>query len=232
MERHEGLTGQTVYPRAGSVSYTPSIGKTDFSGILPVMTADEEVGLSATCNAEAIVGSAWSTLQTETHKLPWEDDFWERFLDPTVSAYSMLEKGFKRPMPFYHDAATGSSEDAEVDRRVMSKTFQPIPDFMKLIKDIPERSWQEERDALWETSIRRWVALIDTWTASDCLVVRALQEKGSFTEKAQILVDVFYNKAPQTLMKRVNSLSRLCSWLQTNKMSFPCSESEFFGVEV
>ena len=55
---------------------------------------------------------------------------------------------------------------------------------------------------MWETAIRRWVAILDSWTADGILLVQALQSKESFTEKAQILVDVFFNKAPQTLMKK------------------------------
>jgi hypothetical protein len=58
--------------------------------------------------------------------------------------------------------------------------------------------------------------------------VQALQSKESFTEKAQILVDVFFNKAPQTLMKRVNSISKVCGQLASQGIDFPCSESEFY----
>lgn len=223
-------TGHTDAVRADSVSYAPSIGKTDFSGDLPYVTDDKEIALVSDYSTDAVVGSAWSSLQTEPPKLPWEDDFWEKFLDPSVSVYSMFDRGFKRPMPFHHDVIAASSGDTEIERRVVSKTFQPVPDFMKLIRDVPEKSWQEERDALWETAIRRWVALIDTWNAPDSLVVRALQDQSTFKEKAQILVDVFFNKAPQTLMKRVNSLSKLCSCLQEQGLSSPCSEADFYLV--
>ena len=61
------------------------------------------------------------------------------------------------------------------------------------------------------------------------LLVEALQSKGTFTEKAQILVDVFFNKAPQTLIKRVNSLGRVCNYFNEVNIAFPCSESDFYS---
>jgi hypothetical protein len=77
-------------------------------------------------------------------------------------------------------------------------------------------------------AIRRWVAILDSWAADGILLVQALQSKESFTEKAQILVDVFFNKAPQTLMKRVNSISKVCGQLASQGIGFPCAESEFY----
>lgn len=212
-----------------SYSYAPSLAQTDFSEFLPLQTRDDELQLSTRYSTDAIVGSAWTSLQSESPKLPWEMDFWNKFLDPTITALDLFDKGYKRPMPFHYEGGSASSAEAEVERRVAAKTFPVMRSFLKNIRDVPEKSWQEERDALWETAIRRWVALLDTCNAGDALLIRALQEKASFTEKAQILVDVFFNKAPQTLMKRVNSLSKLCSNLADNDLKFPCSEDEFYS---
>lgn len=43
-----------------------------------------------------------------------------------------------------------------------------------------------------------------------------------------MLVDVFFNRAPQTLMKRVNSLSRITNYLISYGRTFPCSESDVY----
>ena len=59
--------------------------------------------------------------------------------------------------------------------------------------------------------------------------LKSLHSKRTFTEKAQILVDVFYNKAPQTLIKRANSLNSLCGALRAVGSSFPCTEEEFYN---
>ena len=76
------------------VSYSPSI-RTDFSGLLPEISTDEGLNIVEGYNPEAVVQSAWKSLAAETPKLPWERNFWDKFLDPNVSAMDMLEKGFK-----------------------------------------------------------------------------------------------------------------------------------------
>ena len=59
------------------------------------------------------------------------------------------------------------------------------------------------------------------WDPGESVLVVAIQSCSTFTEKAQILVDVFYNKAPQTLTKRVNSLQKLCTALREEGIKFP-----------
>ena len=213
---------------SGSISYAPSLAKTDYAGFLPEQSLDEDLEFSKDYNTAAIVGSAWTSLQSDIPKLPWEQDFWSGFLDPTKSAMDLFHKGYKRPLPFHFEGNATASTESEVERRVVSKSFPGLQSFIKHIKDVPEKSWQEERDALWEIAIRRWVAVLDVCEAGDVLLLHSLQSKNTFAEKAQILVDVFFNKAPQTLMKRVNSLSRLCNSLTVKGLHFPCSEDEFY----
>jgi hypothetical protein len=212
----------------GSVSYAPSIAKTDFTEFLPGQSVDEELELSRNYDTAAVVSSAWTSLQSEIPKLPWEQDFWSGFLNPAKPALEQFYRGFKRPLPFHYEGKATSTPESEVERRVVYKTYPGLQSFIKHIKDVPEKSWQEERDALWEIAIRRWVAVLDACEAGDNLLLLSLQCKTSFTEKAQILVDVFFNKAPQTLMKRVNSLSKLCNSLAVRGLSFPCKEDEFY----
>ena len=96
---------------------------------------------------------------------------------------------------------------------MVSKIYPGLQSFIKHIKDVPERSWQEERDALWEIAIRRWVAVLDACEAGDNLLILSLQCKTSFTEKAQILVDVFFNKAPQILDETCKQLVKVVQQL-------------------
>ena len=224
---HCSQTQETGF-EVGSVSYTPSIAKTDFAEFLPGQSADADLEFSRNYDTAAVVSSAWTSLQSEIPKLPREQDFWSGFLDPAKPVLEQFHKGFKRPLPFHYEGTSTSASKSEVDRRVVSKPYPGLQSFIKHIKDVPEKSWQEERDALWEIAIRRWVAVLDTCEAGDNLLILSLQCKTSFTEKAQILVDVFYNKAPQTLMKRVNSLSKLCNSLAVKGLSFPCTEDEFY----
>ena len=207
-DMHAGVTGETQESQwhlvssdlfglrqQDEVSYSPSI-RTDFSGLLPEISTDEGLNIVEGYNPEAVVQSAWKSLAAETPKLPWERNFWDKFLDPNVSAMDMLEKGFKRPLPAPIWEDDTSAPSAEVDRRVFPIPFEEVKGFLQHVRDIPERSWREEREAVWETAVRRWVALTDDWLPDCSALVTALHSCSTFKEKAQILVDVFYNKAP------------------------------------
>ena len=78
--------------------YEPSI-LDDFSGFIPVFTSDGQVPLVDKYDAERVLQSAWKTLPAREMELPWESDFWTKFLDPNVSAMDMLTRGIKRPVP-------------------------------------------------------------------------------------------------------------------------------------
>jgi len=72
------------------------------------------------------------------------------------------------------------------------------------------------------------ILLLEQREALEVPLIAAIQSKESFVEKAQIMVDVFYNKAPQTLMKRVNSLAKLWHTLHGLGVRFPCNEEQFY----
>ena len=161
-------------------------------------------------------------------ELPWESDFWTKFLDPNVTAVEMLTKGIKRPMPVPDVSTSVGSSDFEVERREAVRQTVVVKNFLQHIRDVPERTWREEREAQWEIAIRRWVALVETWNDTNIPLVRTIREKTNFQEKAQIFVDIFFNKAPQTILKRANSLVKLCGTLHQRGVAFPCSEDQFY----
>jgi hypothetical protein len=74
------------------LSYSPSI-RTDFTGYLPEFFADDDLGVAEGYNPEAVVQAAWKSLTAGTPKLLWERNFWDRFLDPNVSAMDIRERG-------------------------------------------------------------------------------------------------------------------------------------------
>ena len=55
----------------------------------------------------------------------------------------------------------------DVERRVASNQTVEVKNFLQHIKDVPERTWREEREAQWEVAIRRWIALMETWKADN-----------------------------------------------------------------
>lgn len=109
------------------------------------------------------------------------------------------------------------------------KLKQPreVKDFHSVIKKLSIQSWKDERDAQWDTAIRRWRAMILTWDESE-RIVEELVSRDSFKSQAQVLVDIFLNEAPSTLLKRCNSLGRLCNFLNEEKKSFPSDESSLY----
>ena len=133
-------------------------------------------------------------------------------------------------MPVPDVAISSSSTAIDVERRVAANQTVEVKNFLQHIKDVPERTWREEREAQWEVAIRRWIALMETWDAGQIPLAAAIQSKVHFQDTAQILVDVFYNKAPQTILKRCNSLAKLCGFLQQRDVTFPCSEDQFYDL--
>ena len=207
--------------------YEPSIG-TDFSGMLPFATDPTESSISENYDPEVIVQSAWKSLPSRELEMPWESGFWNKFLDPNVTAWDMMTRGIKRPAPFHVEPVIHDALEDTVEQRVIAKQTVEVKNFLQHIRDVPEKTWREEREAVWETAIRRWILLLEQWEAPEAPLITAIQNKESFVEKAQIMVDVFYNKAPQTLMKRVNSLAKLCHSLHGLGVRFPCNEEEFY----
>ena len=225
----EELFGLPPEDGHGSVDYSPSVA-TNFSEPFEMIYSGVRTSLVAGYDADRVVSSAWYSLQQDdkSTKQVWEQGFWNQFFDKSTAVMDLFSQRLKRPTPYDVPDFPGAESGIMVEQRTVSKPRFGGPDFLQHVRDVPERTWQEEREALWETAIRRWVSLIDSWTTDSCELVRVIHSGSSFREKAQILVDVFYNKSPQTLMKRANSLSRITNYLVSCGCVFPCSESQCY----
>lgn len=201
---------------------------TDFGDESVAELFDKEARLRDKYDPDLATSSAWRSLQADSYKQSWETGFWDKFFDPCASALDAFGTSLKRPYPVGVPDSSGCDKTPEVERRVMSRTAKVFR-FLEHVRDVPEQTWQEEREALWETAIRRWVALIESWSEVEDEAICAIKSAVDFRDKAQILVDIFYNKAPQTLMKRVNSLARIVNGLSYSDQAFPCSEGEFYA---
>ena len=105
-----------------------------------------------------------------------------------------MTRGIKRPMPVPDVTTSCSSVTTDVERRVASNQTVEVKNFLQHIKNVPERTWREEREAQWEVAIRGWIALMETWNADSIPLAAAVQNKAHFQDKAQILVDIFTTK--------------------------------------
>ena len=104
-------------------------------------------------------------------------------------------------------------------------------DFKTCVKDILPHNWKEERESLHQTAIFRWHSLLLSWR-DEVDIVCALQCQSEKRMQLQIIVDIFYNKAPSKLMKRVRSLLRVTNFCLDRGMSFPCTEEQTYGSYV
>ncbi len=184
------------------------------------MTPDLIPGYDRTSQTSA----AMNSLAPVGLKHFWENDFWSSMFDgrgDTIhGAYN-----FNRPVNLMPLEAVVASEPSNVK---VVKEPVVLRGFMECVRSLQIQSWQEERDALHDRAIRRWVHLLEVWDG-EVKIVSCLSECSTFKEKAQILVDIFYNKAPSTLMKRCRGLARITNYFVDHGMSFPCSEDHFYS---
>ena len=90
-----------------------------------------------------------------------------------------LNRGIKRPMPFHAEPLQRETMEDVVDKRVMTKQTLTVKGFLQHIKDVPERTWREEREATWEIAIRRWILLLEQWETREVPLLEALHSKSS-----------------------------------------------------
>ena len=170
------------------------------------------------------VNAAMNSLAPVGLKHFWENDFWSSMFDgrgDTIhGAYN-----FHRPVNMMPLEAVATSEPSKVK---VAKEPTVLRGFMECVRSLQIQSWQEERDALHDRAIRRWVHLLEAWDG-EVKIVSCLSECGTFKERAQILVDIFYNKAPSTLMKRCRGLARITNYFVDRGMPFPCSENQSYS---
>ena len=174
-------------------------------------------------------GFARAGLQADGIKQFWETGFWHDFFDPNRNYLSSFDGYFKRPVdPVGHQF----HEHLEpVERK--AKVVKVAANFMDHVKDTTVLNWKEQRDAEWQVAIYRWHAMLGTWK-SDVKIVQQIFELEGFQAQAQVIVDIFYNRAPSTILKRCRSMSRMTNYFVDRGRKFPCGEAhiyEFLCVE-
>ena len=74
--------------------------------------------------------------------------------------------------------------------------------FAAVIRSGLQFSWREEREAKWETAIRRWHSLIMS-VMDDSVLVRADFRGETFKAQSQVLVDVFLKQSSSNSLEKV-----------------------------
>ena len=149
-----------------NTEYEPSI-REDISEMLPFATDQtEESFLKITMQISSCSrpGNRFQTGRLRClGNLGFGTSFWiHQFLRLTC-----LPKG-EKTMPFHAEALQPENKEDPVEKRVMARQTLEVSGFLQYIKDVPERTWREEREATWETAIRRWILLIEQWRQKMC----------------------------------------------------------------
>ena len=159
----------------------------------------------------------------------WEHGFWaEIFGDNTDASSSSLTRSLQlyRPVePLMPSLPEESQPEGEAVGTSEKRTKHSS--YLDVVSSCTVQSWQEQRDSMWETAVRRWHSCIMSWKGDD-IIVGLVTSKPDFHSQCQIVVDILHNKAPATLLKRCNSISRLVNDLHQHEQSFPCSEDELY----
>ena len=133
-------------------------------------------------------------------------------MDGNATAMDVMTRGIKRPcpMPLSISQLAEPSTIQEVEQRISQRALSSTGlEFLKVVKTTTVQSWQEGGEAEW----KQW--------KSDVQILNLLQEQTEFRGTAQILADIFFNKAPQTLAKRVNSSRRITKGLHLRRLFLP-----------
>ena len=172
---------------------------------------------------------SWMQLDAKPLQQCWEHGFWaEIFGEPNSGSASSLVSTmelYRPPVPLNRgpddEVETGEIMCPAPAKRKRAATY------MDVVSQCTAQTWQEQRDSMWEVAVRRWHSSIMTWVGEDT-VIGLIQSKPDFRAQCQIIVDILHNKAPSTLLKRCNSISRLVNDLQKNQIDFPCTENDLY----
>ena len=128
------------------------------------------------------VSAAMNSLAPVGLKHFWENDFWSSMFDGSGNTIHGAYN-FHRPVNMMPLEAVATSEPSNVR---VAKEPAVLRGFMECVRSLQIQSWQEERDALHDRAIRRWVHLLEAWDG-DVKIVSCLSECETFKERAQIL---------------------------------------------
>ena len=214
-----------------SVSAEPSLAQTsDLECEFPaadtvIEKADEPTGVSF---------DTLTALEVASRSLPgpsvepiWEQGIWGViFGDKTLlDVYKPFGETLKRPI----DTSLGVAEDP----MAMPSSSRPRVSveaglsYTDVVRDRPDISWQEQRDADLQSSVKFWMALVHRWDPR-CSISMMLAQLPGTDRVFTMFAHLFAGRSPITIRKRGYSVMRLCDYLDEACEIFPCSESAFY----
>ena len=215
-----------------SVSIEPSIAET------VDLQLNANTGFSAASHLlESVPASSYDTvtaLEVASRSIPmqtvepvWEQGIWGVIFGnkTMLDVYKPFGDSLKRPvdssMP---QSEFGAAESSSSRQRLALDSGLSFHD---VVRERPDISWQEQRDADLQRSVKFWIALVDRWDP-ECSLCCSIHELSSTSRIFTMFAHLFAGRSPVTVLKRAYSIMRLCDYLEDVGHLFPCSERLFY----
>ena len=170
---------------------------------------------------------AYNSLPVKVDKPIWEQGVWSRiFGDDPMSEIGSLESQHHRPVPNWITVDSAELDAAIVTDRKRKLPFtEGVPLYASVVINKPDSTWQEERESLLQSALKRWVVTLCNfapWTIIRC----QLDECTTDVERLTLVADYLRGRAPATLLKRVRSIEKVCLYLGDGR--FPPNEQQMY----
>ena len=214
-----------------SVSAEPSLGRSSVLDINEVPKqvehAAETIQVARQFDTQTALEVASRSIPPQTVEHVWEQGIWGAiFGDKSLlDVYKPYGESLKRPI----DTST-TQESSEVALPSFSrlKTCSTSGlSYHDVVRDKPDISWQEQRDADLQSSVKFWMGLVNRWESS-CSIVAETLNLGETDRVFMVFAHLFSGRSPVTVRKRGYSVMRLCDHLDKQQQTFPCSERAFY----
>eukprot|EP00435_Cladocopium_sp_Y103_P013697 s1069_g3.t1 len=218
------------YADEASASAEPSFARTSVLG-------QDDLNLHFETETDKVTSQVFDTntaLDVAAHSLPpqtvepiWEQGIWGVIFGnkTMLDVYKPFGEILKRPI----DTST-PAVDSELSLPSSSRARrmpEPGLSYSDVVKDKPDISWQEQREADLQSSVKFWMALVDRWD-SNCSLVTSVLEFEDTGRTFTMFVHLFAGRSPVTVKKRGYSIMRICDYLESCDIFFPCRESRFY----
>lgn len=172
-------------------------------------------------NFELLLDRASCELSAPAVKLQWEDGRWgdlfrgnPKRLKPSLD----LERRVEPPIP-------SINFDSEPSCTQMESHFSHTH-WQSLVKAGQVEAWDEKRTSQFQVALRRWLDVLIKLPRGITLVDQLLLL--TLPHRLRMLRDLFWKKAPQTLLKRCHGFLRFTKFLEQSGQAFPGNEVSLY----
>ena len=201
-----------------------SSGEPALEGGLELDSAFGESLLSVSINDLSWNSMIVSSLATNLHAVSTLTYPWECGVMSNIFSDGILPS-LPSAVPLTADSFIGALAVDSHEPAIEAALEPPISKhYTKIIKNIPDASYHEEKAAKLELGCSRWLAVLQQCSlASDVGVVLLKDFRSDPTGVAaeRTLRAVFGVKSPNTMLKRVRTFSRYCKWVKQNYNVIP-----------